>query len=108
MLPGWKGASVPLYVSRSQHPYYVSPVPARTADTQPAYDLARSKAVVFHEIQSNKCACSAEASEAVYSDEAARLFGDSEERVDDSVGGHSTILEREVNVSEASTLEDSC
>ena len=108
MLPARQMRQYHYMCPRVSTPIYVCSVPPRTADTKPAYDLARSKAVVFHEIQSNECACSAESSETVYSDEAVRLFGDSEERVDDAVGGHSTILEREVNVSETSTLEDSC
>jgi hypothetical protein len=79
---------------------------ARTANSQPSYGFARSKAVVFHEVESDKRACSPEASKAVHCYDALRLFGDAQELVDDAVAGHSTVLEREVKVLEASTLEN--
>ena len=79
---------------------------ARTANSYPSHDLARSKSVVFHEVESDKRACSPEASKAVHSYDALRLFGDAQELVDDPVAGHSAVLERKVKVLEASTLED--
>jgi len=81
---------------------------ARTADLQPAHGLARSKAVVFHEIQSDESACTATASKAVHGNNAPCLFGEAQEFVHDPVTGHFAVLEREVKVREASTPEDSC
>ena len=80
---------------------------ARTANSQPSYGFARSKAVVFHEIESDKRACSPEASKAVHCYDALRLFGYAEELVDDAVTGYSAVLEWEFKVLEASTLENS-
>jgi hypothetical protein len=80
---------------------------AGTANSYPSHGPARSKSVVFHEVESDKRACSPETSKAVHSYDALRIFGDSQELVDDAVAGHSTVLEREVKVLEASTLKNS-
>ena len=84
---------------------------ARTADAQPAPAFARCKAVVFHEVQSDELiACSGMTIKAagLHGNDASRIFGDAQELVDDALTRPFAVLEREVEVLEASTLENSC